>query len=101
MQDQINQLEVEKIDHLNQLAALQTVASQEKQPKISNIQILNSKKDYTLPELTWMVDWWQTETFERDSAILKMIAETGLARRPLIEAQAAEMLGGKKPGGSI
>ena len=32
---------------------------------------------------------------------LTMIGETGLARRPVIEAQAAEMLGIKKAGGSI
>jgi hypothetical protein len=48
-----------------------------------------------------MATWRQAETFERDAGILKMIAETGLARRPVIEAQAAEMLGIKKAGGSI
>ncbi|HLA87018.1 MAG TPA: hypothetical protein VJL10_03255, partial [Anaerolineales bacterium] len=42
-----------------------------------------------------------SETFERDARVLTMIGETGLARRPLIEAQAAEMLGIKKAGGSI
>ena len=53
------------------------------------------------PEPEWMAAWRRTETFERDVRILKMIGETGLARRPLIEAQAAELLGIKKAGGSI
>ena len=53
------------------------------------------------PEPEWMVAWRQSETFERDASILKMIGETGLARRPLIDAQAAEILGIKKAGGSI
>ena len=48
-----------------------------------------------------MASWRQAETFERDAGILKMIAETGLARRPVIETQAAEILGIKKAGGSI
>jgi hypothetical protein len=54
-----------------------------------------------LPERTWMTNRRQVETFERDAGILRMIAETGLARRPVIGAQAAELLGSKKPGGSI
>jgi len=48
-----------------------------------------------------MMTWRQAETFERNAGILRMIAETGLARRPVIEAQAAEMFGIKKAGGSI
>jgi hypothetical protein len=49
----------------------------------------------------WMAAWRVTETFERDAGILAMLGETGLARRPLIEARAAELLGIKKAGGSI
>ena len=101
LQDQINQLEAEKIDHLNQLAALKAVSTQVQPPSVSNDQIPNSENDNNPPDPAWMAEWRQTETFERDSGILKMIAETGLARRPLIEAQAAELLGIMRPGGSI
>jgi len=101
LQDQINQLQAEKIDHLNQLAALRAVSSQE-QPSSAINEPENSLPDGSdPPEPDWMASWRQAETFERDAGILKLIAETGLARRPLIEAQAAEMLGIKKPGGSI
>lgn len=101
LQDQINHLQAEKIDHLNQLTALRAVSIQEHQ-----ISAINESANALLdgsdpPEPDWMTMWRQAETFERDAGILKMIAETGLARRPLIEAQAAEMLGIKKPGGSI
>jgi hypothetical protein len=48
-----------------------------------------------------LAEWRQTKTFERDASILKMIGETGLARRPLIDARSAELLGIKKAGGSI
>jgi predicted nuclease with TOPRIM domain len=89
LQDQINQLQAEKIDHLNQLAALHAVSSQEQQSSAIN-ELENSLPDGGgPPELDWMATWRQAETFERDAGILKMIAETGLARRPLIEAQAA------------
>jgi hypothetical protein len=43
----------------------------------------------------------ETETFERDASILKILGETGLSRRPEIEEKAVEALGIKKAGGSI
>ena len=49
----------------------------------------------------WMIAWRQSETFERDARILTMIGETSLSRRPLIDLQAAELLGIKKASGSI
>jgi multidrug efflux pump subunit AcrA (membrane-fusion protein) len=101
LQDQINQLQAEKIDHLNQLAALQAVSSQEQQSSVVDEPGQSSQEGIKPPEPDWMATWRQAETFERDAGILKMIAETGLARRPLIESQAADMLGIKKPGGSI
>lgn len=61
----------------------------------------SKKSDVRPPEPDWRMEWRQSETFERDARILTMIGETGLARRPLIEAQAAEMFGIKKAGGSI
>jgi hypothetical protein len=48
-----------------------------------------------------MMTWRQAETFDRDARILIMIGKTGLSRRPVIENQAAEMLGIKKAGGSL
>jgi hypothetical protein len=100
-QDQINLLEAEKIDHLNRLAALQTVSTQEQQSPVIDDPALASQNENNPPEPAWMTGWRQAETFERDAGVLKIIAETGLARRPVIEAQAAELLGIKKPGGSI
>ena len=100
LQDQIHQLQAEKIDHLNQLAALQAVSLQERRSVMDEPE--QASQDYSnSPEPGWMATWRHAETFERDASVLKLIAETGLARRPLIEARAAEMLGIKKPGGSI
>ena len=48
-----------------------------------------------------MLVWRKAETFERDSTVLCLLGETGLARRPLIEQQAAERLGIRKAGGSL
>jgi hypothetical protein len=48
-----------------------------------------------------MSKWRRADTFDRDSTILKMIGEKGHSRRPIIETHAAEILGIKKPGGSI
>jgi uncharacterized protein (UPF0335 family) len=84
LQDQINQLQAEKIDHLNQLAALRAVSSQKQQSSAIN-ESANALLDSSdPPEPDWMANWRQAETFERDAGILKMIAETGLARRPVI-----------------
>lgn len=101
LQDRINRLEAEKIDLLDQLAALRAV-SQEQRQTTAEQELDNSAHDGSdPPEPVWMASWRQAETFERDAGILKLIAETGLARRPVIEAQAAELLGIKKAGGSI
>ncbi|MFZ6029548.1 MAG: hypothetical protein ACOYYS_17685 [Chloroflexota bacterium] len=52
-------------------------------------------------EPDWMSAWRQASTFERDSSVLRLIGETGLARRPLIAEKAAGLLGLQKPGGSV
>jgi|GEM_PF-2886877 len=101
LQDQINRLEAEKIDLLNQLAALRAITQAEPPAIIADHLSPSAQDSSQPPEPDWMAAWRKTETFERDSSILKMIAETGLARRPLIEAQVAGLLGIKKPGGSI
>ncbi len=49
----------------------------------------------------WLEKWKITGTFERDSACLKLIGETGLSRRPVIEKKLAEMFGIQSIGGSI
>src|SRR5690606_29568917 len=101
LQDRINRLEAEKIDLLDQLTALRAVSQEQRQSKAEQISDISTHGESDPPEPAWMASWRQAETFERDVGILKMIAETGLARRPVIEAQAAEQLGIKKAGGSI
>ena len=101
---QVVSLEAERNRLLNQVAALQSVSpvlSEERSKKDEEKLVVTEKSDDRPPEPDWMMDWRQSETFERDARILTMIGETGLARRPLIEAQAAEMFGIKKAGGSI
>lgn len=101
LQDRINRLEAEKIDLLDQLAALRAVSQEQRQNKDEQEPGISTQNENDLPEPAWMASWRQAETFERDASILKMIAETGLARRPVIEVQTAELLGIKKAGGSI
>lgn len=101
LQDRINRLESEKIDLLDQLAALRAVSQEQRQTMAEQKSDISTQDENDPPEPAWMASWRQAETFERDAGILKMIAETGLARRPVIEAQAAELLGIKKAGGSI
>ena len=52
-------------------------------------------------EPDWMERWKASANFERDSKCLKLIGETGLSRRPLIESKLAEAFGIKAAGGSI
>jgi len=101
LQDRINRLEAEKIDLLDQLTALRAVSQEQRQTMVEQKSDISTQDESDPPEPVWMATWRQTETFERDSSILKMIADTGLARRPVIEAQAAVQLGIKKAGGSI
>ena len=101
LQDQINHLETEKTDLLNRLAALGAVLQEQRQTNAEQGPGGAALDESAPPEPVWMATWRQAETFERDAGILKMIAETGIARRPVIEAQAAELLGIKKAGGSI
>jgi hypothetical protein len=101
---QVASLEIERNNLLNQVAALQSVSRvslEQGMNKDDKKQADSEKSDVRPPEPDWMMEWRQSETFERDARILTMIGETGLARRPLIEAQAAEKLGIKKAGGSL
>jgi len=101
LQDQINHLEAEKTDLLNRLAALGAVLQEQRQTNAEQGPAGSVLDESAPPEPVWMATWRQAETFERDAGILKMIAETGLARRPVIEALAAALLGIKKAGGSL
>jgi hypothetical protein len=101
LQNRINHLEAEKIDLLNQISALQAVSKVDQEAPITDRNASLEYHEGLPPEPAWMGSWRKTETFERDAGVLKIIAETGLARRPLIEAQAAELFGIKKAGGSI
>ncbi|NPV75163.1 MAG: hypothetical protein HPY59_02190 [Anaerolineae bacterium] len=101
---QIARLETERNNLLNQVTALQSAAPaySEKSSKLEEVKPTDTEKmNDRPPEPDWMVAWRQAETFDRDSRILIMIGKTGLSRRPVIESQAAEMLGIKKAGGSL
>jgi len=37
------------------------------------------------PEPDWLASWRKTDAFEREAAVLRLMGETGLARRPQIE----------------
>ena len=88
----------------NQLAALQQAsAAQALKPAPGHNGHYPAelpRKD-TAPEPDWMAAWRKTATFERDAIVLRLLGETGLARRPMIELQAAEKLGIRKAGGSL
>lgn len=102
--NRIGLLEAENSGLLSQLAALQQVTPSAREPgeKLANNENLTADHSAASPpEPEWMAGWRQSETFERDASILKIIGETGLARRPQIDAQSAELLGIKKAGGSI
>ena len=101
LQDRVNRMEAEKIDLLSQFAALRAVSQERRESMPEQKRDIAAQDESEPPEPVWMATWRQAETFERDAGILKMIAETGIARRPVIEAQAAEQLGIKKAGGSI
>lgn len=88
----------------SQLTALQQVSAAKTQqpgqnPNGHSTNEIARNEEAPAPE--WMVAWRRTDTFERDAAVLRLLGETGLARRPLIEQKAAERLGIRKAGGSI
>jgi len=89
---------------ISQLAALQQVSASQVQkpiPAPNGHHPAESIRHNNAPEPDWMVAWRKSETFERDSTILRLLGESGMARRPLIELQAAERLGIRKAGGSL
>jgi hypothetical protein len=49
----------------------------------------------------WIDKWKKSDAFERDWTVLKLIGDTGISRRPVIESKLAESFGIKRPGGSI
>ena len=97
---QVASLDTERNILLNQVAALQSAAPaySEKSSKLEEVKPTVQKMNDKPPEPDWMIGWRQAETFDRDSRILIMIGKTGLSRRPVIEAQAADMFGIKKAG---
>ena len=88
----------------NQLAALLQVSAiqSSKPPSAPNgHHPEESFRKEGAPEPEWMDAWRKSKTFERDADVLRLLGETGLSRRPLIELQAAERLGIRKAGGSL
>ncbi len=89
---------------VNQLAALQQVSASQTQkpvPAPNGHHPSELIQQNNAPEPDWMTAWRKVETFERDAIVLRLLGETGLARRPLIEQCAAERLGIRKAGGSL
>jgi len=89
---------------VNQLAALQQVSADQAKkpiPAPNGHHPAESIRQNNAPEPDWMAAWRKVETFERDSSVLRLLGETGLARRPVIELHAAERLGIRKAGGSL
>ncbi len=87
-----------------QLSAFrQTLSSQVTNPAPGSIEqpFSGQTSEKGAPEPDWMTAWRKAETFERDSSVLRLLGETGLSRRPLIEQQAAERLGIRRAGGSF
>lgn len=85
----------------SQIAALQQVTEAEQRLIKIDREKVEEVGQFMQMEPNWVMEWRKTDSFERDASVLMMIGETGLARKPLIEAQAAELLGIKKAGGSI
>ncbi len=101
---QVASLETERDNLLSQVTALQSATSAISEHSTTLEEVKSADPEKTNdkpPEPDWMIAWRQTETFDRDSRILIMFGKTGLSRRPVIEAQAAEMFGIKKAGGSL
>jgi hypothetical protein len=103
LRSRIEQLEEENQKLRSQVVALQQVTEDEQlhQANIPGDKVESIEKGQPRSEPDWMLEWRRSDSFDRDASVLKMIGETGLARRPLIEVQAAELLGIKKAGGSI
>jgi hypothetical protein len=57
--------------------------------------------DQDLTEPDWMVEWRKKKTFDRDVALLSLIGETGISRRPKIIRLAAERLSLKPDNSAI
>ncbi len=95
-------LQEERDGAITQLNALrQVVAAQVQTPEPKGYPSTELPRKEGMPEPDWMGTWRNSETFERDSSILRLLGETGLSRRPLIIQQAAERLGIHQPGGSL
>ena len=97
----LEQLKDENEKLHSQVAALQQVTEDEQHLAQITHEKVDNVYQSSSSEPDWMLEWRRSDTFERDADVLKMIGETGLARRPLIEAKAADILGIKKAGGSI
>jgi hypothetical protein len=87
-----------QLDALRQATAAQIAVPLPQAPEAAREQ---SPLEAGAPEPEWMRSWRLAETFERDAATLRLLGETGLARRPQAEARAAQNLGIRKPGGSL
>jgi hypothetical protein len=99
---QVVNLETERNNLLNQVTALKSVAPAFS-VQSSNLEELKSTDAEKVNDglRTGLDDAWrQAETFDRDP-YSDYDWKTGLSRRPSLKAQAAEMLGIKKAGGSL
>lgn len=95
-------IENEKLQrHLDELHQPSAAPAENPLPQPEESVREDSPLEAGAPEPDWMKDWRSAETFERDASVLRLLGETGLARRPQVEARAAEKLGIRKAGGSL
>jgi hypothetical protein len=112
--DEVNRSEVKigELERENQTLRIQLIANWQATEIQSHEENEASKEiDYDLmpaqpkrlstADSIWLEKWKITGTFERDSACLRLIGETGLSRRPVLEKKLAEMFGIRSTGGSI
>jgi hypothetical protein len=101
---------IKALEQENQNLLTQTVVQQQVQrlvqenapcpPSIPSVTP-SSPVNQGMTEPDWMIEWRKKKTFDRDVALLSLIGETGISRRPKIVRLAAERLGLKPDNSAI
>jgi hypothetical protein len=112
LQDELERArqKIKSLEHENQNLHAQTEAQQQVQrlakenapvlPKPPGVAA-TSPVDQGMAEPDWMAEWRKKKTFDRGVALLSLIGETGISRRPKIVRLAAERLGLKPDNSAI
>ena len=104
LNENIKELQKERDGLKNQLSAQQQALALHPQPSNPHPEEqsqIQPHQNQNAPEPDWMIDLRKADTFERDATFLRVLGDTGIARRPVIETKVAEIFGIKRPGGSI